>query len=142
MVSDSISIHSLDPMLFPVQCVKTNRGGQLTGQNPFCEDVIPPYDAQVDEFRHTTTGACRETCGYALGWNPFARNKVHADKDYDFAHCRAALHTRGLAPRLTRRGVENEERLGHHWVVEDARAPLVARFRRLQVRNAWRQDIR
>lgn len=53
--------------------------------------------------------------------------KLHADKGYDFAHCR--------------RGVESSERLGRHrWVVERTLAWL-ARFRRLAVRYERRADI-
>lgn len=60
--------------------------------------------------------------------------KLHGDKAYDSAHCRAACRTRGITPRIARRGIESSERLGRHrWVVERTLAWL-ARYRRLTVR--------
>ncbi len=45
--------------------------------------------------------------------------KLHADKGYDYPHLRRWLRTRGITPRIARRGVENSQRLGRHrWVVE------------------------
>ena len=65
----------------------------------------------------------------------------HADKGYDFAHCRRALRRRVIIPRIARRGIENSERLGRHrWVVERTLA-WFARFRRLAVRYERRADI-
>jgi IS5 family transposase len=67
--------------------------------------------------------------------------KLHADKGYDFARCRAACRKRGIAPRIARRGVESSERLGRHrWVVERTLAWL-NRFRRLTVRYERRADL-
>ncbi len=67
--------------------------------------------------------------------------KLHADKAYDFARCRAALRTRHIAGRIARRGVDSSERLGRHrWVVERTLAWL-NRFRRLTVRYERRADI-
>src|SRR5215831_13677119 len=40
--------------------------------------------------------------------------KVHADKGYDYARCRAACRKRGIVPRIARRGIESRERLGRH----------------------------
>ena len=60
--------------------------------------------------------------------------KLHADKAYDFDHCRQACRRRGITPRIARRGVESSEKLGRHrWVVERTLAWL-ARYRRLTVR--------
>lgn len=67
--------------------------------------------------------------------------KLHADKGYDFARCRAALRKRGIIPRIARRGVESKEKLGRHrWVVERTHSWL-NRLRRLKVRYERRQDI-
>lgn len=45
--------------------------------------------------------------------------KLHADKGYDFARCRAHLKRRGIKDRIARRGVERNDRLvRHRWVVE------------------------
>ena len=68
-------------------------------------------------------------------------HKLHADKGYDFAHCRTALRKRGIIPRIARRGVESKEKLGRHrWVVERTHSWL-NRFRRLKIRYERRQDI-
>ena len=67
--------------------------------------------------------------------------KLHADKGYDFEHCRKAARRRGIVPRIARRGVDSSERLGRHrWVVERTLA-WFARFRRLTVRYERRADI-
>jgi transposase len=66
--------------------------------------------------------------------------KLHADKGYDFDRCRAACRTRGIRPRIARRGVESSERLGRHrWVVERTFGWL-ARCRRLTIRYERRVD--
>jgi len=45
--------------------------------------------------------------------------KLHADKGYDYAHLRKWLKSRGITPRIARRGIEPSQRLGRHrWVVE------------------------
>jgi transposase len=67
--------------------------------------------------------------------------KLHADKAYDFVGCRAACRKRGITPRIARRGIESEERLGRYrWMVEWTLAWL-ARFRRLTVRYERRADM-
>jgi transposase len=67
--------------------------------------------------------------------------KLHADKAYDFPRCRSACRTRGITPRIARRGIESSERLGRHrWVVERTLAWL-ARVRRLAIRYERRVDI-
>lgn len=67
--------------------------------------------------------------------------QLHADKGYDYARCRRALRSRGITPRIARRGVESSERLGRHrWVVERTLSWL-NRFRRLKVRYERRADI-
>lgn len=61
--------------------------------------------------------------------------KLHADKAYDFACCRAVLRRGGIKSRLARRGKDTGKRLGRHrWVVERTLAWL-ARYRRLWSRR-------
>ena len=60
--------------------------------------------------------------------------KVHADKGYDYRHCRAHLRRYGLTARIARKGVEDKAKLGRHrWVAERTLAWL-ARYRRLTIR--------
>ena len=67
--------------------------------------------------------------------------KLHADKGYDYPTCRRALRHRGITPRIARRGVESNTRLGRHrWKVERSLAWLVAN-RRLTIRYERRADI-
>jgi IS5 family transposase len=67
--------------------------------------------------------------------------KLHADKGYDFPRCRSACRTRGIVPRIARRGIDSSERLGRHrWVVERTLAWL-NRYRRLTVRYERRADL-
>jgi transposase len=45
--------------------------------------------------------------------------KLHADKAYDYVHLRRWLRSRGITPRIARRGIESSERLGRYrWTVE------------------------
>ena len=67
--------------------------------------------------------------------------KLHADKGYDYRHCRQALTRRHIKVRIARRGIDSSERLGcHRWVVERTLAWL-NQFRRLRVRDERRADI-
>ena len=67
--------------------------------------------------------------------------KLHADKGYDFPHCRRACRRRAIQPRIARRGIESSERLGRYrWVVERTLA-WFSRFRRLTIRYERRADI-
>jgi len=67
--------------------------------------------------------------------------KLHADKGYDFPHCRRALRRRAIQPRIARRGIDSSERLGRYrWVVERTLA-WFARYRRIAVRYERRADI-
>jgi IS5 family transposase len=67
--------------------------------------------------------------------------KLHADKAYDHRRCREECRTRGIAPRIARRGIESSQRLGkHRWIVERTFAWL-NRFRRLTIRYERRADI-
>lgn len=68
-------------------------------------------------------------------------DKLHADKGYDYAHCRGHLRRRGIKSRIARKGVEPADRLGRHrWVVERLLAWL-HRFRRLTVRYERREEL-
>ena len=67
--------------------------------------------------------------------------KLHADKAYDSSEERRALRSRGITPRIARRGVESSERLRRYrWVVERSLAWLLG-FRRLGIRYERRADI-
>jgi IS5 family transposase len=67
--------------------------------------------------------------------------KLHLDKGYDYPRCRRALRRRGITPRIARRGIESNKRLGRHrYVVERSLAWLVG-YRRLQVRYERRADV-
>jgi IS5 family transposase len=67
--------------------------------------------------------------------------KLHGDKGYDYPSCRRMLRRRGICPRIARRGVESNRRLGRHrWKVERSLAWLLAN-RRLTVRYERRADI-
>ncbi|WP_295954100.1 IS5 family transposase [Rhodoferax sp.] len=68
-------------------------------------------------------------------------DKLHADKGYDFARCRAHLKRRGIQDCIARRGIEHNDRLGRHrWVVERTHAWLAA-FGKLRTRFERRIDI-
>ena len=67
--------------------------------------------------------------------------KLHADKAYDSSDLRRALRARGITPRVARRGIDSNERLGRHrWVVERSLAWLLG-YRRLGVRYERRADL-
>jgi IS5 family transposase len=85
-------------------------------------DMIPPIAGKVGHPR-------------------FRPDKVHADKGYDYPRCRSDLVTRGITPRIARRGIESSEKLGRHrWVVERTFAWL-KNFRRLRIRFERRADV-
>ena len=68
-------------------------------------------------------------------------DRVHADKGYDYRHCRRYLQRRGIKCRIARKGVESQTKLGRHrWVVERTFAWL-RRYRRLAIRYERRDDI-
>jgi IS5 family transposase len=53
--------------------------------------------------------------------------KLHADKAYDMHRCRDHLRGHGITPRIARKGVECNDRLGRHrWVVERTHAWLAS----------------
>jgi transposase len=60
--------------------------------------------------------------------------RCHADKGYDYRHCRAYLRRRGIKVRIARKGVESSDRLGRHrWKAERTIAWLFG-CRRLRIR--------
>ncbi|MFC6840033.1 IS5 family transposase [Xanthomonas theicola] len=71
--------------------------------------------------------------------------KLHADKADAIDRCRHHLKERGITPRIARKGVERNDRLGRHrWVVERTHAwfagmgKLRIRFeRRIDIHLAW-----
>ncbi len=68
-------------------------------------------------------------------------SKLHADEAYDSSDLRRALRSRGITPRIARRGFDASERLGRHrWVVERTLAWLLG-FRRPGVRYERRADL-
>jgi transposase len=67
--------------------------------------------------------------------------KLHGDKAYDSSALRRALRSRGITPRIARRGIDASERLGRHrWVVERSLAWLLG-CRRLGIRYERRADL-
>lgn len=69
------------------------------------------------------------------------RDKLHADKAYDFPRCRRALRQRGITPRIARRGIDSSERLGWHRSVAGRTLSWLNRYRRLKVCYERRADI-
>jgi transposase len=60
--------------------------------------------------------------------------KLHADKAHDIPALRSWLRLRGITPRIARKGIESNERLGRHrWVIERTVAWLFG-YRRLTIR--------
>jgi transposase len=67
--------------------------------------------------------------------------KLHADKAYDSSDLRRGLRSRGITPRIARRGIDSSERLGRYrWVVERSLSWLLG-CRRLGVRYERRADL-
>jgi IS5 family transposase len=68
--------------------------------------------------------------------------KLHLDKAYDFPRCRKALRARGVTPpRIARRGVESDQRLGRHRCVVERSLAWPVGYRRLQVRYERRANF-
>ena len=67
--------------------------------------------------------------------------KLHADKTCGSSGLRRALRTRGITPRIARRGIDSSECLGRtRWVVERTLSWLLG-CRRLGVRYERRGDL-
>lgn len=61
-------------------------------------------------------------------------DKLHADKAYDIEELRAWLRGRRIVPRIARKGIESNTRLGlHRWVIERTVAWTFG-YRRLTIR--------
>ena len=135
------------------RCRAGKKGGELTGRNPTDRGKAgSKYHLLCDAaglVLHTLVSAANTHDSRlfepVLDTNPAVRaghrgrprrrpDKLHADKGYDYPRCRRYLHRRGIAVRITRRGVENTTNLGRHrWVVERSISWLL-RFKRLGVR--------
>lgn len=73
------------------------------------------HDSTMFEKCIDALPAVRGLRGRARRWP----SKLHADKGYEFARCRAHLRSHGITSRIARRGIESSTRLGkHRWVVE------------------------
>jgi len=68
-------------------------------------------------------------------------HKLHADKAYDSRALRAALRSRGITPRIARRGIESSQRLGRYRWVAERTLSWLNRFRRLKVRYERSDDV-
>ena len=67
--------------------------------------------------------------------------KLHVEKTYDSSSLCRALRTRGITPRIARRGIDSGECLGRtRWVVERTLSWLLG-CRRLSVRCERRGDL-
>jgi transposase len=83
------------------------------------------FEAVVDEVPPVATPA---------GGRRQRPERCHADKGYDYRHCRAYLRRRGIKVRIARKGVESSDRLGRHrWKAERTIAWLFG-CRRLRIR--------
>lgn len=88
------------------------------------------HDSKILEPLLDALAPVRQKRGRPRRWP----DKLHADKGYDYARCRAAIRRRGIIARIARRGIESSQKLGRHrWVVERSIAWL-NRFRRLIIR--------
>jgi transposase len=67
--------------------------------------------------------------------------KLHADKAYDSSCLRRALRTRGITPRIARRGIDSSERLGRTRGVVERTLSWLLGCRRLGVRYERRVDL-
>ncbi|MER5325483.1 IS5 family transposase [Streptosporangium roseum] len=66
--------------------------------------------------------------------------KLHGDKGYDYPRPRTFLRSRGIIPRIARRGIESSHRLGRHrWVIERT-VSWLSGCRRLHRRYERRAD--
>lgn len=96
----------------------------------FCVTGANRHDSVVFEQLIDALPKVRGKRGRPRRWP----RKLHADKGYDFARCRAHLKRWGIQDRIARRGIQRNDRLGRHrWVVERTHAWLAA-FGKLRVR--------
>ena len=149
----------LDPGLHRQRLVCREKGGEATGPNPTDRgrpgskrhllvdgNGIPlvllltaanRHDSKLLEPLIEAVPSVKQCAG-----RPRRRPaKLHADKGYDFEHCRRALRQRQIVPRIARRGIESSEKLGRYrWIIERTLA-WFSRFRRLAIRYERRLDI-
>jgi transposase len=72
---------------------------------------------------------------------PLLSNEPRKPKGGDSSPLRRALRSRGIMPRLARRGIDSSERLGlHRWIVERLLSWLLG-YRRLGVRYERRANV-
>lgn len=103
----------------------------------FCVTGANRHDSVVFEELVDALPAIGGKPGRARRWP----GKLHADKGYDFARCRAHLKRRSIKDRIARRGIERNDRLGRHrWVVERTHSWLAA-LGKLRTRFERRIDI-
>jgi transposase len=67
------------------------------------------HDSEVFETLVDAVAPVKRTGRGRLRKRP---EKKHADKAYDYPHCRAVLRQRGIKNRIERRGKDTSERLG------------------------------
>ncbi|MEU4770332.1 IS5 family transposase [Actinosynnema sp. NPDC023794] len=117
--------------------VRAEKGGDMTGPNPV-DRGKPGSKIHVVSDRSgppLAVGVSARTCKTArhsspCSWpsrasGPDADRGASAPRSctrtraYDIDHLRRWLRRRGIAPRITRKGIESSDRLGRHrWVVE------------------------
>jgi IS5 family transposase len=96
----------------------------------FCVTGANRHDSVVFEELVDSLPAVHGVKGRPRRWP----DKLHADKGYDFQRCHEHLRSRGIKPRIARRGIERNDRLGcHRWVVERTHA-WYAGFGKLRIR--------
>jgi IS5 family transposase len=136
------------------------RGGETTGPNPTDRGKLGTkqhliVDRNGVPLAVDITAANANECNHLQpmldriqpirgrrGRPRFRPAKLHADKAYDHVFCRAGCTVRGITPRIARRGVESNQKLGRYrWVVERGFAWLHGAYRRLATRYERRADI-
>lgn len=64
--------------------------------------------------------------------------KLHADKAYDIPALRTWLRHRGIIPRIARKGIESNEKLGRHRRVIERTIAWLFGYRRLTIRYEYK----
>lgn len=114
--------------------VVTDRKGR-----PLAQSLTPAntHDAKealvlVDEVKPTKT---------KKGGRKKRPQKLHGDKGYDSKRIRQGLRERGITPRIARKGIESNQKLGRHRWVAERTLSWLHQFKRLLVRFEVRDDI-
>ncbi len=103
----------------------------------FCVTGANRHDSVVFEERVDALPSIAGKPGRPRRWP----DKLHADKAYDMERCWNHLKRRGMTPRIARKGVERNDRLGRYrWVVERTHA-WFAGMGKLRTRFERRIDI-